>query len=188
MLLGLETTETVIIRHMTLTLYQSRWVLFTWYFFKRLCNFSFILSSINMAERILNYRMIKLYFPSPVTNLLTSVMQCWVQRKMVGSSNSHHIQHLSLSSECTTESSLRSDVLSSCLCVFAFLLLCTASWQSFFFFLFLDVNILKESPSIWWQHFRNCLQPLAQWWRHRSKARKPDRVDWGTANFLQCRW
>lgn len=126
-LLGVEIADKFTFRHMTGTLYQSRWVLLTWHFFKHHRNFSLILSSMNMAESFLNYRMINLCFPSPVTNLLTSVMQCWAQRKMVSSSNSHHIQRLSLNSESTTESSLRSDVLSSCLlysmCVCSFIVM-----------------------------------------------------------------
>lgn len=43
----------------------------------------------------------------PVTHLLTSAMRCWVQREMVRSSDSPHIQHLRLSLESTAESSLR---------------------------------------------------------------------------------
>lgn len=128
-----------------------------------------------------------MHFPSPVTKLLTSIMQCWAQRKMVSSSNSRHIQRWSLSSESTPESSLRSvRVVITSMCVCILVALHSLLTERLFFS---DVYILRESPSIWWQHFRKCLQPFAQWWTLRNKAGKPDRVDRGTANlFLVYRW
>lgn len=64
----------------------------------------------------------KSYFPAPPpsdTNLLTSATQCWVQRKMVSSSNSPHFQPFSLSLESTAQSSLRSVcVVVTCVCIF----------------------------------------------------------------------
>ena len=49
---------------------------------------------------------------------------------------------------------------------------------------YLDVYVLEQSPSIWWQHFRSRLQPRAQWWRNGNKAGKPDRAHRGTASLF----
>lgn len=100
-LLGTQVTETLIYEHPTGTIYQSRWV-------------SHLLQIPKMPLALINqFEMHQCSWEqnnciSLATKLLTSIMQCWARRRGVGTSNSHHSQHCSLSLEGTTISSLRS--------------------------------------------------------------------------------
>lgn len=118
----------------------------------------------------------KCYFPPLVTSLLTSTKQCWVQRKMVNSSDSHHIQYLCLCLDTTETSRLRS----ACdhhVCLFLRFMSSTNLLTKLLSFS--GGYILKESPSIQRLNLRACLQPCAQCWKLRNKTGKPDRDDRG---------
>ena len=97
-LLGSSTTEPIIFKHRTGTIYQNRFVIIIY-------GSTFFFSVFKgVVEHIPNVISLSLV----LVNLLISTMQCWVQRRMMRSSNSPHFQPSNLSLETRKTSSLRS--------------------------------------------------------------------------------